>query len=313
MAKKTRPNIGLPIGLGIGAIAIVAGGAWLWRDAQNAAKADAAIAAYTPRAPEGRLLLVREGVTEARLLVLDELKPTPTGAEATVVLIGKSPTGLEAKSAMIIQRKTFDCGRQRVFDGKVGLFDHDGRLTSTKTLYSGRRGRLIDTEEVEAGMICAGAAALKGRTYQGFRAAQREMQSMPQGYAEIADRRPEDGAAWAWVCNAAARGTWRDQSPQDCDRAVRLNSDTASVRLDRAFLNLIIGKQAAAMSDFEAVVAKEPDNARALFARGLILALRGDQAASRRDRAKALALDPNVPSWIQATYGLRVGAEYRTP
>ncbi len=260
----------------------------------------------------GGLVLVREGVTEARFIVRDEVARDGKTVNATVLVVGKSPTGLEAKSAMIVQRKTLDCERQRIFDGKVGLFDYDGKLTSQKVLYSGKRGRLIETEEVEADLLCAPAAALKGRTFAGFRAAQREIQTMPQGYETSAPAQAADPAALAWMCNAAARGRWRPEAPRDCDRAVQLNPAAADVRLDRAFLSLILGKRGAALADFEHVIAHDASNARALFARGLIMALQGDKAASKRDRAQALALDPGVPAWIQATYGMRVGAEYRT-
>ncbi len=311
MAKK-KLNVGLLVGLGVGA-AIIGGGAfWLSQDAKRAAKSDAEAAAYIPKAPTGALVLVREGVTEARFVVRDEVSRDGKTVHATVLVIGKSPTGLEGKSAMIAQRKTLDCERQRIFDGKIGLFDHDGKLTSQKVLFSGKRGRLIETEEVEAAMLCGAPAALKGRTFKGFRAAQREIQTMPQGYEASPAAQAADPAALAWMCNAAARGRWRSEAPRDCDRAVQLNPAADDVRLDRAFLSLILGKRAAALADFEHVIANDASNARALFARSLIMALQNNEAASKRDRAQALALDPTVPAWILATYGIRIGAEHRT-
>lgn len=312
MAKK-KTNLGLLAGLGAAAVVVGAGAFWLIRDAQQAAKSDAEAAAYIPKAPTGALVLVREGVTEARFIVRDEISREGDSVKATILVVGKSSTGLEGKSALIVQRKTLDCARQRIFDGKTGLFDHDGKLLSQKVLYSGKRGRLIDTEEVEAGLLCAPPAALKGRVFEGFRAAQREIQTMPQEYETSAAAQAAAPAALAWMCNAAARGRWRPEAPRDCDRAVQLNPAAADVRLDRAFLNLILGKRGPALADFDQVIAKDASNARALFARSLIMALQGDGAASKRDRAKALAIDPTVPAWIQATYGIRIGAEYRKP
>jgi len=300
------------VGLGVAAVAVAGGAFWLQKDAAGASRKQAQVAADVPVAPKGRLQLLRKGVAESRYLALDEVRRTDAGVEVRVLVIGRSVTGLEGGTALMSQRKTIDCARRRVFDGVIGFFDVDGRLVSSKTLHSGRLGRLPESDEVETGVICDGAKPDTGQVFPGFRAAQREAQALPDGYEKVAAARPEDPDAWAWLCTAGARGRWRDTTASDCDRAVKLNPASAAIRLDRAFLSLTTGKQAVAQADFASVLGQEPGNAAALFGRGLLSALRGDQAASRRDRGKALDLDPLIPVWIQSTYGVRIGPEYMT-
>jgi hypothetical protein len=60
------------------------------------------------------------------------------------------------------------------------------------------------------------------------------------------------------------------------------------------------------------VLALDPGNAPALYTQGLLAEIRGDKAASRRDRARGLALDPRIPSWIQQKYGFKIDRRYWT-
>ena len=76
---------------------------------------------------------------------------------------------------------------------------------------------------------------------------------------------------------------------------MKLNPKSSSVRMERAFLNLKIGKRPQAESDFTAAIALDPKNPGALFGRGLLLALKGDKAASAKIAMLDLAISqPSV-------------------
>lgn len=310
--KRSKVNrTPLFVGLGVAVLALAGGGFWLQQDAAKASRKQAEVAADVPAVPKGRVQLLRKSLADARYLALDEVRRTEAGVQVRVLVIGRSVTSLEGGTAMMSQAKTIDCARHRVMDKTVGYFDVDGGLVSSKILYAGRIGRPADSDEAEVGVVCDGAKPDTGQVFAGFRAAQREAQALPDGFEKLAAARPEDPDAWAWLCTAGARGRWRDHTQGDCDRAVKLNPASSALRLDRAFLGMMVGRRSAAGADFEAVLAQDPANAAALFGRGLLSALAGDKAASRIDRGKALDIDPLIPNWIQTTYGLRIGQDYK--
>ena len=145
----------------------------------------------------------------------------------------------------------------------------------------------------------------------GFRAAQREVAAPPQGYEKFADAHPQDADAWAWICAGGARGMWRNSMLADCARAIRLNPDDPAVRLDRGYLMIQLGRPADADLDFGAVLAKAPQNAAALYGRSLALAMRHDEAASRKYRGQALDLDSDIVEWVIANYRIQMSQQYR--
>lgn len=294
----------------VAALAVAGVGAWMARDMAASKAQAAADAADVPALPQGRLQLLRTNVGDTRYLAVDEVRRNGEQVEATVLVIGKSATQLEG-AAMIRERKRIDCASRRVFDGKTGYFDADGKLINARLAGSNRRGRPVDSDEVEAAVLCDKQAA--GKTFADFRAAQRPYQMPPDDYEKVAQAKPQDPHGWAWLCAAGARGRWRDTTASDCDRAISLAPKSAEVRLDRAFLNLAVGQTAAAERDFKAVLELDPNNAGAMFARGLMLAMKGDAAGSRALRAKALAIDPKIPDWITTTYGFRISPEYLKP
>jgi tetratricopeptide (TPR) repeat protein len=190
----------------------------------------------------------------------------------------------------------------------MGTFDTEGKLTAVANAYSGKLGRPADVGDREVPALCRAA---EGATVTGWRAAQRSAQQLPEGYAKLAEARKTDADAWAWLCAAGARGAWRAATPSDCDKAVAMLPDDTATRLDRAFLFLKIGRRSEAGADFAHVLAKEPQNATALFGRSLLYAVRPDPAASRRDRIAALDLDEQIPGWVARTYDIQMSQEYR--
>lgn len=309
MAPSQKSRTGSPLILALAAVGLLTAagvGVWFYRDATREETPPEA-----PRLPAGRLEVLTEGVKEIRLLALDEIRRDDKGVEARVLVIGRSPTGLDAKSALQSQKKRVECATFRVFDENMGLFDADGRLMSANSYFPGRRGRPADGAEAEVTAVCGPAARKSGKVFADYRAAQRDVQTLPDGYEAIVAARPQDPHAWAWLCSAGARGRWRNTTPGDCDKAVELNPNVPEVLLDRGYLSLKAGKNAAANADFAAVLARHPDYAPALFSKGLLAELRGDKAASRRDRLRALDLDSQVPLWLERRYGVYIGAEYR--
>ena len=291
---------------GSASLIVLAAGAWfILGDADKASQADKAAAALPPTLPEGA------GMTEARFLALNTLKHAPDGGlEATILVVGRASTGLEGGTALMSKRAVLDCAGQRMFEGQIGYFDVSGALKAATTAYSGKRGRPFESGDYETTIACD-AARQTGRVVDGYRGAQREVQTPPEGYPKTVEARPDDAHGWAWLCASAARGTWRPQSPKDCERALALRPKDTALRVDRGFLNLTTGKRAAAESDFKQVMAQAPDTAGAVFGHSLVLAMAGDKAGSRTARIRALDLDPDVPEWIEKTFRFFITAEYR--
>jgi len=294
---------------GVGVAALAGGAIWIASDVARARKEEAvAAAAPMPDLPAGRLQRLESGVDETGFVALDDLRRDGGTVAATVLVVGKTATSIKDGGAMVVRRVTVDCAAGRIFDGRVGNFDAEGKLTSVANGYSGKHGRPADVADREVPVLCRAA---KGATVTGWRAAQRSTQQLPEGYAKVAEARKTDGDAWAWLCAAGARGAWRPATPDDCNKAVALLPDDTAVRLDRAFLFLKIGRRPQADADFTYVLAKEPQNATALFGRSLFHAVQRDAAASRRDRVAALDLDEQVPGWVARTYDIQMSQEYR--
>jgi len=308
MARKSAaaPKI---VFAAVAVVALGAGGFWIANDAARAKKEEQAAAAAPPPAlPAGRLQRLESGVDETGFVALDGLKRDGDAVSATVLVVGKTATSIKGGGAMLVRRVTVDCAQGRLFDGRVGAFDVEGKLTSVANGYSGKRGRPADVADREVPMLCNGA---KGRVVEGWHAAQRAIQQLPENYAATAEARKTDADAWAWLCAAGARGAWRASTPQDCDKAVALLPADLNTRLDRGFLFLKIGRRPQADADFAYVLAREPKNATALFGRSLMSAIRRDEAASRRDRVAALDLDEEIPGWVARTYDIQMSQEYR--
>lgn len=302
----------LPLLAGAGVAVLLLGGGAFWLYSQNAgAEKAAAEARWTPELSKGRLELLQTSFKQTRLLSVDSVRPVGNQIEAVILVMGSAPDGLDGGAAMTSQRIRIDCAKGRIFDGDLGAFDADGKLLSTRLLSGGQYGRPADTEETEVPRVC-GATTPPGRVFADLHVAQREYQTPPDDYETIAAARPDDPNVFAWLCAAGAKGRWRESTPSDCDKAVKLNPTLAEAHLDRAFLNLKIGKQGLAQAGFQKLLAQQPDNAAALFAEGLILAMRGDKAASRAKRAQALKIDPKIPDWIETRYGIGISDEYRT-
>jgi hypothetical protein len=311
MAKRDTGRFNLAIFGGVSLMVLALGGWFILGDAGKATKADNAAAAQPPTLPDGPLKLVKAGMTESRFLALNSLKPAADGGlEATILVVARASTGLEGGTALMSKRAVLDCAGQRMFEGQIGYFDVSGTLKAATNAYSGKRGRPFEPGDYETTVACD-AARQKGRVVDGYRGAQREVQTPPEGYAKAVEARPDDAHGWAWLCASAARGTWRSKSPADCERALTLRPKDTTLRVDRGFLNLTTGKRAAADSDFKQVMAQAPDNAGAVFGHSLVLAMAGDKAASRAVRIRALDLDPDVPEWIEKTFRFFIAAEFR--
>jgi hypothetical protein len=259
-----------------------------------------------PPLPEGRVQMLSSGVTETRFLSLDDLNKGDGAVQATVLLIGAGPTSIDRKYAMVLKRETIDCAGGRTTEETAAYYDAAGKLLHQEEINTGRMGRPMEPGEAEGTAACGKAS---GRVFTGWRAAQREVQSPPPALKASADAK--DFHAQAWLCSATLRGRLTPPQPEACDRAVALNGDEPDVRLDHGYMSLVSSNLAGAKADFDAVLAKHPDNAAALFGRSLIPAIRGNPAAGRPDREKALGIDPKVSQWVEATYKVQVADAYR--
>ena len=261
-----------------------------------------------PALPTGRLQLLTSGVTESRFLSLDDIRRNGTVAEVAVLLVGKTPTAIPGGVAMLATREVFDCGTRRVANEVAGKYDAYGKLIGQEQL-SGENGRPATSADAEIDAVCN---ATPGSVVTGYRAAQREVQSPPDDLQAKAEAAPTDGESWAWVCAGAARGKSPTTELDPCDKAVALMPEMASVRLDRAYLRVMRQQLPGAEADFQEVLRSDPQDARALFGRSLLAAMRGDMGTSRELRGRALDGDPKVPDWVTESYGILISPEYRT-
>jgi tetratricopeptide (TPR) repeat protein len=292
------------------AVAALAGGAvWITGDVGRAKKEAEAAARIAPSLPNGRLQLVSSTMQEALYVAIDDLRRAEDGTvSATVLRVGRKPDSIEGGGAMVSRRESVDCAARRIFEGRIGTFDVDGRLTAATNGFSGERGRPAEFGDYEIPALCENA---RGRIVHGWRQAQREVQALPQEVVARAEAAPDDADAWAWLCAAGARNRWRPQTPDDCAQALRLRPDDHATRLDRAFILMKLGRKAESDAEFARVLAADPRDSTALYGRSLSHALRGDEAASRKDRIAALDIDEDVPNWVARTYDLQVSREYR--
>lgn len=294
--------------LGLGAAVLIGGALWISREHQAPAPLQAALA--VPPLPAGRLEFLSASVSEVRLLATDEIRTSGSSHAVTVLIVGKSPTAIAKRYAMLARRETVDCSQGRIFNEMAGEYDAKGALLNHE-LQSGPAGRPVEASDAEVARLCSEKPQPPRRTVIGYHAAQREVQSPPDDLYASATASPKDADLWAWVCASGARGHWRPSMPSDCDHAVSLQPKSTATILDRGFLKLLLGKRPAAGADFAKALAIEPNNALALFGRSLVSAMSGDMAASKRDRMAALAMDPTVPDWIEATYRFQISDAYR--
>jgi hypothetical protein len=250
-------------------------------------------------------------VKDTRFISLENQRTADGAVEVRVLAIANDPGGLDGGASMMSQSFRYDCARGRIFDGKQGYFDADGKPVGATVVYAGRHGRVLDPAEAESVVACSGRADPKAPVFADFRAAQRDMQMPPADYAKTAEARPDDASGFAWLCAAAARGRWRPEALSDCDRAVKLDPAAHDVGVDRAYLYFKVGKNAQARAGFDDVLSRDPQNAAALFGRGLMRAMAGDNAGSRVDRNKALDQSPRIFERIERRYGLYLSPEFR--
>jgi hypothetical protein len=311
LARKKPNRAPLFAFLGVSALVLAGLGWWITGDVTRQAAEDKAAAAIVPKLPAGRMRVVHTSATEVGYLAIDELKPLGGGRVAAVLLrVGRSPNVFDDRASMIVRYETIDCASGQIFEGRIGEFDPAGRMFLVTNGYAGKRGRHPGSEDGEVAVAC-GQPAESGRVVANARTAQRETQSLPDAYEGFAESHPKDADAWAWLCAAGARGRWRDKTPADCNHAVQLRPDDAGTRLDRGFLFLMLGRKPAADADFRKVAAEDPKNATAIFGHALVLAMNGDETASRKDRARALAMDPDIPAWLERTYRFLISPQYR--
>lgn len=308
-AGANRTVVFVFLGLAIAAAAGI--GVWIVGDVNRAETEAEAAANDPPTLPDGRLQFIASNSTEATYLALDGLQRAGGQVTATVLKMGRTTTSIEGGGAMKSEVSTVDCAAGRIFDGKVGAYDIDGKLVSASTGYASKRGRVVEASDYHVDAVCK---ALPGRVVQGFRAAQRESQARPDDLPARAEANPNDPHGWAWLCAVAARGHWRPQAPDDCRRALELRPDDAAGRLDRAFLLLKIGRRSESAADFARILKADPQNAAALYGRSLLAGIGGGLsgvAAGKTDRCAAIAIDKGIANWVASTYQIPMSQEFR--
>ncbi len=85
-----------------------------------------------------------------------------------------------------------------------------------------------------------------------------------------------------------------DAAMTDYDRAIMIAPGYAPARLKRAWINLQMWGYGNAIADYDAILAKEPKMAAALFGRGVAEQLEGDLSQGDEDVAAAKTIDANI-------------------
>jgi hypothetical protein len=301
IARKRQSNFGVIAVFAVVFLAAIGGAAWwIQRDLKPEAGGKSDAMAGTPRSlPDGPLTLVSRNVSETRLLSMETLRRTTGGAEATVILLGNSPTAIDQRYAIEAKRELVDCKGRRIADERAAYFDREGKPVGAAYLISDD-GRDADSSDTEITVICGRPAS--PRTVQGWRAVQREVQTPPDDLPKRADADRKDAVAWAWLCASEARGRWRRQAPADCDHAVALLPHDTALTRDQAFVKLVIGQRAAAVTGLHKVLAADPTDAVALYGLAIAAAQSGDKAGSKALRVRAVGLDPRINGRVYDTY-----------
>lgn len=260
-----------------------------------------------PSLPAGRLQMVSSGVTESRFVGLDDQRKGEGVVQATVLLMGSTPTSVAGKYALVAKREIIDCGANRTTEEVVSDFDAAGKPAGSETINTGRMGRPMEASETEGPAAC-GQGPKGGMVVTGWKAAQRAMQAPPETFAKTADAKSFDDQAW--LCAATVRARLSKPDPDACDRALALKPDDPDLLMDHGYKSLVTQKIPAATADFSKIIAGRPDSAGALFGRSLAAVLGGNKAAGKADHDKALQLDPKVAAWAQATYKVYITDPY---
>lgn len=99
---------------------------------------------------------------------------------------------------------------------------------------------------------------------------------------------------------AALAGVMLDQALRDCDAALALEPDAASILDSRGRVLLQQGDAAAARAAYDAALTKEPTQAASLYGRGLARIALGETEAGEADKAAALAVSSRAAEAFRA-------------
>ena len=170
--KRTAPFVFV----GLGAAVAAALALWITGDVNRASREAEAAARNVPILPAGPLQFVMSNSNEATYLALDSVRRDEDLVTATVLKVGRTTTSIEGGGALVSTTAAIDCDANRIFDGKVGAFDVDGRLVSASAGFSGKHGRVVEPSDYQVAALCKGE---KGRVVPDLQTAQRESQALP--------------------------------------------------------------------------------------------------------------------------------------
>ena len=105
-------------------------------------------------------------------------------------------------------------------------------------------------------------------------------------------------------CFAKALLGQLDAALADCNEALRLKPGSAALA-SRAFVHLKARRIDAAIADYNAHLARRPEDPYALYARGLARSLKGNKAGADHDIAEARGLKPDIDEQM-AKMGLKL-------
>lgn len=116
---------------------------------------------------------------------------------------------------------------------------------------------------------------------------------------------PEDDTVLTERCRARLILGRLADALTDCDAA--LKDPSRGISLDalgsRGLVHLRMGNPEMALADFNQLIKRQPDDAEALYGRGLAKRMKGDAAGATADLAAAEKIDPGIAAKI-AKYGL---------
>lgn len=113
-----------------------------------------------------------------------------------------------------------------------------------------------------------------------------------------------------WI--RAVNGIDLELALADCNAALSANPANAAARDSRGLVYLKMQNHAAALQDYEAALASEPQRGHFIYGRGIARLWLGDAQQAARDLAEAEQLEPGVTALYQS-YGISAGVTPPAP
>lgn len=200
--------------------------------------------------------------------------------------------GVEARLADLLAAIRVDPGRPLPMNALRAVLEIDGAYQRLDAAYQARRREPPQPQARALNRALATLHAAAGRDEPLLALLDEEIAAQPRSAALLNNR--------CW--HRAIRGAGLDLALADCNAAVAI-SPIASYLDSRGLVQLRRGELAAAIRDYDAALAQQPQLAHSLYGRGLAKLRQGDRRGGEADLAAARAGQPGIADEFRA-FGL---------